>query len=222
MTLKLCVFLAIGTVLMGMPIRIAAREKEISAWKAFCVTVLLTVTGTAGTFLMYFIENGLFGGLSFYGAVFLVPVVFVGVALLVKVPYGEVMDLCAVGECIMLALMKIHCKISGCCEGRPLFVSQTGEPVRFPSQIVELVAALLLFTLLQYWCLKGERRNELYGWYLLLYGSSRFVLNIMREAWVTKQMLLPFGNIWSIVAVVVGIAWLCLVKKKTTGEKPNE
>lgn len=211
----LALFLSIGTVLMAVPIAFVSRKYGISLWKGLVATILLTVFGTLGTFIMYFIESGGIGGTSFYGAVFFVPVAFALVALLLRIPYGRIMDLCAVGECIMLALMKVQCQIYGCCGGRLLFTTGEGVAVYFPSQIVELVVALALFALLLCWALKGKRRGMLYPWYLVLYGSIRFVLNIFREAWVTKDMLLPYGNIWSLVAIAIGIVWLVLCCKKS-------
>ena len=214
MSPTLLIFLAVGSVLMGVPIAFVSHKYGISLWKGLIATILLTVFGTLGTFIMYFIENGGIGGTSFYGAVFLVPAAFALIALLLRIPYGQIMDLCAVGECIMLALMKVQCQIYGCCGGRLLFTTAEGVNVYFPSQIMELITALVIFTLLLCWALKGKKQGEIYGWYLLIYGVTRFVLNIFREAWVTKEMLLPFGNIWSLVAIAIGVIWLVICRKK--------
>lgn len=215
MTTKLLVFLAIGTVAMGIPIVIMAKEYEIDRWKAWVLTVILTAVGTAGTFLMYYIENRRYGGLSFYGAVFLVPILFRVVSRLMRIPYGIIMDFCAVGECIMLALMKVHCIIGKCCLGRVLLTLSDGALIRFPSRLAEMAVAIVLFVLLFRLGMQGKKRGELYGWYILLYGTTRFILNIFREAWVTKTMLLPIGNIWSLVAIAIGSAWLLVIEKRS-------
>lgn len=213
MPLKLIAFLIIGTVLMGYPIILVSKKYAIKLWKAIVLTVFLTLSGTAGTYLMYYVENGRFGGLSFYGAVFFVPLFFVFVSLLLQIPYGKALDLCAVGECIMLALMKVHCLIGNCCTGRLLFVTGSGKSVYFPSRIVEMLVALAIFAVLLYNILKKQQCGIIYPEFLLLYGSTRFVLNIFREAWVVKQTWLPIGNIWSLVSILVGatiflIIWL--------------
>ena len=213
---QLWIFLIIGTVLMGVPIGFAAKKYEIPLWRGVIATALLTVTGTLGTLIMYALENGKWGGISFYGAVFLVPVVFLAVAPMLRIPYRELTDLCAIGECIMLALMKVHCLINTCCRGRILFTTAEGTAVRFPSREAELVLGLIIFTILLCWALKGKNRGELYAWYLLIYGCCRFVLNIFRQAWVDKVMLLPFGNIWSIVAVAAGLIWLLVLRRQKT------
>lgn len=220
MTPKLILFLTIGTILMGVPICVIAKRYEMHFWKACIATILLTAIGATGTFLMYYIENGIFGGLSFYGAVFLVPIVFALIAWILRVPYGKIMDFCAIGECIMLALMKVHCILGGCCIGRVLYTTEDGTPVLFPSREIELIVALVLFVVLLCWALKKKHLGFLYAWYLILYGGTRFVLNIFRQAWVTKDMWLPYGNIWSLVAIAVGAAWLCVKQKMQ--KKRNE
>lgn len=210
---KLLVFLLIGTIAMGTPLLKMANNYGISKGKILILTLMLTIMGTAGTFLMYYVENRYWGGLSFYGAVFLVPVMFLAVAPILQIPYSSAMDFCAVGECVMLALMKIHCIIGGCCQGRVLFKIPSGELIRFPSRIVEMSVAIVLFAVLFQWSQKGNKHGVLYSWYMLLYGCTRFGLNILREAWVEKNMILPFGNIWSLVAIVVGGIWLISIRK---------
>lgn len=201
---------------MGIPLLLMAARYEVARWKAVLVTFMLTISGTAGTFLMYCVENQRFGGLSFYGAVFLVPIVFFVISPILRIPYGKVMDLCAVGECIMLALMKVHCIMGNCCLGRILFTLSDGTMIRFPSRLAEMAVAIILFVVLLQWGMQGRNRRELYIWYLILYGCTRFVLNIFREAWVTKVMLLPFGNIWSLLALLSGTVLLIAVRKRNT------
>ena len=214
MSPTLLIFLTIGTVLMGIPIAFVAKRYQLSVVKALIATVLLTVTGTLGTKILYFIENLKLDGLSFYGAVFLVPIVFALIARILRMPYGKLTDLCAVGECIMLALMKVSCFLSGCCRGMVLYVTEAGEEVRFPSALVEIVVALILFAILLTWALKKKRQGQLYAWYLLLYGCVRFVLNLFRDVWNNLTLPLPYGNIWSLVAIVAGAIWLAILVKK--------
>ena len=208
MTGKLLIFLIVGTLAMGVPILLIAEKYSIHRWKAVLITIALTIVGTVGTYLMYFIENRRMGGLSFYGAVFLVPVVFMAIAPLLRISYGTVMDFCAVGECVMLALMKVHCILGNCCLGRILMTLFDGTVLRFPSRVVEMAVAVLIFAVLFSWVKQGRKRGELFAWYLLLYGSTRFVLNIFREAWVIKETLLPFGNVWSLLSIGIGLLWL--------------
>ena len=215
----LTIFLAVGTVFMSVPILIVSKRNGIRLWKGAVAAVLLTVVGTIGTLLMYYVENGRIGGVSFYGAVFLVPVVFALIALVLRVPYGEMLDLCAVGECVMLALMKVRCLMGSCCIGRVLYTTQNG-PIRFPSREVEMAVAIVIFIVLMRWVKKGLHKGELYTWYLLLYGSTRFVLNFLRAEWQEWTGRIPMGTIWSVCAVLIGLAALFISKKKL--DRKNE
>lgn len=212
--LKLVLYLSIGTVVMLIPIVIQTKQYGIKLWKSAPIAVSLTIVGTIGTYILFFIENQWIGGTSFYGAVFLVPILFPFVAKLLREKTSYLLDISAPAECAMLMIMKIQCQLSGCCGGRELFLPGMQQSIQFPSQIAEMINAVFIcFVLL---LLSANRKNQgaIYPWYMVIYGASRFFLNVFREAWVTKQMLLPFGNIWSLVAIGVGIAWLLIQKRK--------
>ena len=217
LTPKFMIFLFLGTLAMLIPICIQAKWYGVKWWKTIVIALLLTVSGTVGTYLWFFVENGRFGGRSFYGAVFIVPVLFILVSLVFRIPYGKLMDLCAPAECIMLVLMKALCVLEGCCKGRILFENAQGLPVRFPSQIAELVNALILLVILMYLSHKKENRGKIYPMYLLTYGASRFVLNFFRDVWAETWM--PVGTLWSILAMVIGGGILVYLKKKNEKAK---
>lgn len=212
--------LLVGTFAMMIPMLFQASKYQITKWKIVPTAFVLTVVGTLGTYLWFFVENFAFGGRSFYGAVFLVPVVFWLFAYVIRIPYAQLMDLCAPAECIMLSIMKIKCLIDGCCIGRTLFVTELGEIVRFPSQIVELVAAYVIVWVLLAMSCKTQHRGKIYPWYLILYGASRFVLNFFRDEWAQYNGgIPPFGNIWSVCAVIIGVVWIILYNKRRDASK---
>lgn len=191
---------------------------RMNLWKCIPVAVVLTIVGTIGTYLMYFVENASFEGSSYFGAVFFVPIVFIVFSKLIKIPYGDLLDLCAPAECIMLVLMKSQCLINGCCSGRMLYLTPEGVAVMFPSQLVELINAVVLMLVLMVMALSQKWRGKIYPWYLIIYGCTRFVLNWFR---FTSPLLmgLPAGNLWSLVAIFIGVLWLTdrkivIVKKK--------
>ncbi|MBE6636796.1 MAG: hypothetical protein E7618_03205 [Ruminococcaceae bacterium] len=218
---QLLLALAIGATAMLFPIMVQAKWYKIKLWKCFVITVVLTVVGTVGTYLLFYLENSRWGGTSFYGAVFFVPVVFLLFCKLINIPYGKLMNLCAPAECVMLAIMKTRCLTAGCCSGRTLFVTADGVEVVFPSQLVELLAALVLGGILLVLSKKDKYKAIGYPMYLILYGCVRFALNILRDEWVTTDMVLPYGNIWSLVAIAVGGLWIFLVNY-TKKRKPAE
>ena len=217
-TPKLLLFLAAGTLFMFVPVLIQSRWYDVKWYKALLLTVILTVAGTLSTMIHCFVEVGEFSGISFYGAVFYVPVMFLLVAKVLRLPYGTAMDLCAPAECAMLVIMKVHCLISGCCGGRVMCVA--GNTFVFPSQYVEMANAVILMLILLLMSRKGKNRGSLYPWYMVLYGCSRFVLNMFRE---TKIFALGMsaGCVWSVWSVLLGTAVLVLWRRKKKQEASN-
>lgn len=212
------VMIAIGTVAMfalmfGLTF-FTRKTGVITVWKLAVFSVLLTLFGVLGTKLMVYIETGAFEGMSFFGAVFFTPIIMLGVAFLFRVRRGRLLDLCAPCECIMLAIMKLICIRVDCCRGRIIGYDE-GEyittPIRFPSQRVELAAALLIAAILVFLIIKGWGRNRIYPIYMIIYGVVRFTLNFFRE---TEPFIgkIPAGHFWSVISVVIGAALLVLFK----------
>ena len=138
--------LIIGGGAVAMLILMLLRRKtfpQVQIWKYPLISILLTFAGVAGAMLMHFVESGHFGGTSFFGAILFVPVLMLP-ALLLRVPYGTLMALCAPAECLMLAFMKVDCLISDCCIGKYL----PALDFQFPSQIVEMLTALVIMLIL--------------------------------------------------------------------------
>lgn len=207
--------LIIGMIVMGVPMTLSAIRYGIVWWKGVITTVLLTVFGLIGTILIFYVEYGRFGGTSFFGAVFLVPIAFALVSLILRMPYTKVLDLCTIGLCVTMALLRFNCLKSGCCGGRVLFTTAADNAVRFPSQMAELVVGLSLATLFVYWIYCIPRRHGvIYPWFMVLYGAIRSVLNFFRQEWVDYLELgnpFPRGMIWSVVSLIIGSVWLWLV-----------
>ncbi len=215
MPASVLIFLAIGTVLMLIPMLLTAWKYKIEYWKVAIISVLLTITGTLGTYIWHFVENGYFGGRSFFGAVFIVPIVFAVLPFIFKISYKGLMDMCASAECIMLALMKAKCMIDGCCSGRLIYITTESKGVYFPSQLAELIAAIVIgFVLLRY-ALKKQYFGMIYPLYLVFYGMSRFMLNLYRAEWDVFQGSIPYGNIWSVVSIIIGCIWIKVLLKKS-------
>lgn len=208
MNLKTILVLSMGTGAMLVLIAILMKRYGIKLWKSVPVSVLLTVTGTIGTYIWFFIEASWFGGRSYYGAVFIVPIAFRYVAKMMKIPYGELMDFCAPAECIMLAIMKYQCFVDGCCGGRVLRTLEDGSTVLFPSQIAELINAFVLMIVLMTMGILKKQHGKIYAWYLILYGVTRFVLNYFRADTTPFLMGLPAGNFWSVVSIAIGFLWI--------------
>ena len=195
-----------GMFLMFLCICLANRfHARLPMWEVLVISVFLTVFGYLGARIMAFIETGHLDGRSYYGAVFLVPVLMFPVSKLLRINYGMMMDISAPAGCVMLALLKIKCLIDGCCRGR--MIHTANGAFRFPSQIVESAVAVVLMFLLVAMNRNPKCYGKIYAWYLVIYGGVRFILNLFRE---TKPWIgpLPSGNFWSLIAIILGTGYL--------------
>ena len=202
----------IGLGAVAMFISMILRKKEfeqVALWKMGLLTVWLTITGVLGTMILAYIEMGTFGGTSFYGAVFLVPILIVP-AMLMKISYKDILNLCAPAECAMLVIMRFDCLDKGCCFGRYLPALE----FQFPNQVAEMVVGItIMFTLIQMH--KKDQQVQLYPWYMILYGICRFVLQGFRYGGMDPWVLgLSQGHLWSLISVTIGTAWLLLRKAR--------
>ena len=192
---------------------IANRYLGVDLWKLIVFTPAAVVLGVFCAKLMRLIEEGTWTGFSFYGAVFFEPVLMILVGSLIKMKPADVMDLGAVTGCVTLVVLKLQCKITGCCEGRILRYLENGRPVRFPSQIAEMICGCVLLIIIMLIIRSGKQRGYVYAWFLLLYGVFRFFLNLLRDT--TPFVLgLSAGCFWSILSVMIGGTVLILKSRK--------
>ena len=207
----------IGLGAVAMFLSMLLRKKlfpQVTIWKMVLLTVWLTVTGVLGTMILAYIEMSEFGGTSFYGAVFLVPILILP-AMLMRITYKDLLNLCAPAECAMLLVMRFDCLDKGCCFGRYLPALE----FQFPSQIAEMVVAItIMITLIQMH--RKDRQVQLYPWYMILYGVCRFILQGFRYGGTDPWVLgLSQGHFWSLIAVVIGTVWLLLSRARKTAAK---
>lgn len=208
------IFLLISLSLLSIfSLNILRRKKyAFSLITISIISVVELLGGYLGTKLMFLIESGEWGGRSFFGAVLFLPLIFALASKILRIEYPLLTDLIAPSGLSMFAINKFNCYVAGCCGGRLLGFSPEGIPQRFPSQLVEMITAIAIVAILLLieWksCLKGM----LYPIGLILYGTTRFLLNFYREEWAKYDGgLIPFGTIWSVLSVMIGIIWLIVL-----------
>ena len=216
------IFIGIGTALMLLLSLLRKKQYNLPWWKAVAIPFVLTIFGVAGAMILAFIENGRWGGISFYGSVLLIPALLILAAIFLKIPYGELTDFSVPQICLMLAVMKVHCFVSGCCGGICLYTPEVGDPVYFPSQIVESILALAMAAFILYLDSQKLFKGRLYGVYFLAYGILRFALNFLRIGIKPFVWFIPAGHFWSLISIGLGIAWILLLKPKVVQETESE
>ncbi len=207
----------VGTVIVSLIFLCSGRRYNVAIWKRELLALLAVAVGYVGCLLMKYVESRTFEGRSFYGTVFLLPLVMPLMARLMNAPKGWTMDASAVGVSYVSVLMKIVCYYDGCCGGKLMGYDKYGWAVYFPSQIAESVAAFVIGTFLLILLIRRIGENRLYPLFMVIYGIARFILHCFRDTepfWFG----IPAGNIWSIVSVCVGAALLHRAVKKDKEE----
>lgn len=207
--------IGLGGVAMFLSMLIRKKQfPHVAVWKMAIVALLILITGVGGSMILAYIELGAFGGTSYYGAVFLVPLLMVP-AMLMKISYKDILNLTAPTGCAMLFVMRFNCLRAGCCFGR--YLPKLG--FQFPSQIAEMVVGVaIMITLI--WMHKKNRQVQLYPWYMILYGICRSVLQCFRYGGLEPWFLgLSQGHLWSLLSITVGIVWLLLGKTRKPAAK---
>lgn len=198
------IMLAIGVV--GMYLCAYRRRTlfSLNFWQCGIFTILLTLTGVSGALLMFFFETGVFGGVSFYGSVFLIPLLMPLIGMLFRLKPWQSMDLCAPCVAIMIACLRINCYLSGCCGAHPIFVF--GYQVVIPVQLVEALLDVLILVVLLL-CEKNSKcQRRFYPFFMIAYGTMRFFIEFLRNT--PKDWLsLSHGQWFSISSIIIGLAW---------------
>ena len=187
------------------------REAPIAA------TAFLAVSFLGGK-ILYMLEHptGLgnlqVGGLSLFGAIFLVPPVFWLICRIAKWNSRALLDLCAHLGLVLLAIVRIGCFISGCCGGPILWCGS--NPVILPIQLFEAGLDLLLLEI----CLQLQNRQprpgSMYPVLMIGYGSLRFGLEFLRKS---QKIFGAFSqsHFFALICVTGGaIALLYIIRTK--------
>lgn len=187
---------------------------KIDAKKVILISFYVGIVGLLGTKIMYFIENGVWDGKSFFGAVLFFPILLLPGTKLFNLKIGELLDLATPAGMAMLAIFKWNCYCAGCCGGKAIWYSQEGIPAHFPSQIAEMIAAIFITIILICCERKMKWKNTLYPICLVLYGTTRLVLNRFRSSQAIFLMGITAGSFWSIISLIIGTLCLVLTVKK--------
>ena len=211
----LVIALTVSTLLSWNWLLYFRKQLSLGGITALILAVAHTFAGVLAVKAFAFLE-GVPGGMSLYGAVFFLPLLYWIGAKMTKRPLGTVFDVFTV--CVILAMMlaRINCLRSGCCLGAFLPGSTS---LRWPTRELELVFYAVLLLVLGTRIRKGRSCGSAYPIYMVSYGCFRFVIEFLR---VNDSLWGPIhlSHIWSLVSILVGaIAWVLISRKNPTLRK---
>ena len=209
----------VGVCSMGALALRARGRYGLSAPRALALTLMLTVCGLLGTKLLYILENwretlenGLtLGGQSFFGAVYLIPLLMPLGGRLLGLSPGRTLDACAPCVASIIGFMRMGCFLNGCCGGWEMTLGS----LRFhwPTQIMESLGDFLILGILLLQEEKQSHQGRRYAVFMLSYGILRFFVEFLRDT--EKDWLgLGHGQWFALLAVLISGAVLLLEKRK--------
>lgn len=212
--IKRITFIGICVTATSCVVAICRRWYSYSTVKGLALSALIPLSAYLSACIMYLVENGGWGGISLFGGLLLMPLWSILFAKVLRLPYKTVTDVCAPAGMANIAVMKINCLKEGCCRGIVLSQLSANGEVRFPSQAVEFSVAAAFVWVILVAMKKGKWRGMLYPYAMLMYCSSRFFLDLLRE---TEPFLLGMsaGCFWSIVGVILALVWVYMEKRYT-------
>lgn len=214
----LLLLLAAGTIYSYSCLVENGEKLRIGKTAAAVTALLHTLIGVVCVKAFAFLE-GAAGGMSLYGSIFFMPVLYFAGAKLLRRSVADVFDCFTL--CIVFTLLcaRVNCLISGCCLGRLIPGS---ESLRWPTRQLEVVFYLILLFVLYRKTQKEEFRGRSYPLFMMSYGVFRFIVEWFRESEHIYGYL-HISHIWSLVAIAIGAAfYFVFLKKLSSGKKQNE
>lgn len=204
--------LLLGSVGMFLCIVMRRNRFSLQLWQGAAFTILLTVVGVAGAMLLFYLESGYFGGVSFYGSVFLIPLLMPLVGRLFRLAPGQTMDICGPCVGIMIGCMRFNCVLNGCCGGWQVCLGNIC--FSWPTQAMDSIGDFAIVL----WLLQLEREDRakgaLYPGFMVAYSVMRFLLEFLRDT--PKDWLhLSHGQWFALTAIAAGMLWVFLQKRRS-------
>lgn len=206
----LMILLLLATIVNFVRLYLNRKDLKMNLLILILFSVFHTIIGVLFVILFAFAESGFdmnsFGNLSLYGGVFLMPIVYLGYALIRKVPIGRAFDIFTISLVETLFFARINCLVSGCCNG--ILIGETG--FRVPTRELELLFYLIFTIIFVDKIYKSKTKGYVYIIFLISYGIFRFVTEFLR----TNENLygqFHIAHLWSILAIVFGILLLCII-----------
>lgn len=205
------ILLSLGTA--GMFACLCARRKRFSlnVAQAAVFTLLLTLVGVAGAMLLYWLETGEFGGVSFFGSLFLIPLLMPLVGLLFWLKPGQTLDICGPCVAVMIGCMRFNCVLNGCCGGWQVCLGNLC--FSWPTQALDSIGDFAILIWLLQLEKRGEKQNLLYPLLLIAYSVMRFLLEFLRDT-AKDWLCMSHGQWFALVAIALSVLWIVLAKRK--------
>ncbi|MBE6620204.1 MAG: hypothetical protein E7625_02415 [Ruminococcaceae bacterium] len=214
---KLWLILGFGATFNSYWIIQYGKKIRINKWIAVLLSVIHMIAAVLCAKVFAFME-GVPGGMSLYGGLFFLPLLFCLVAWISKRDIADTCDVFTIPNIVTVFCARLNCIFSGCCLGT---VIPGTEGLRWPTRELELALYVALYIVLRNKTGKPKFKGKLYPVYMISYGTFRFVIEWFREGNEVAGVF-HISHFWSILAIVVGVTAIYLIDKHNKKEnKPH-
>jgi phosphatidylglycerol:prolipoprotein diacylglycerol transferase len=197
------------------------KKYHISLLKTFVITLAIAIAGLLGSYIMFFLENGVWYGRSMFGGILLFPLFLFPISLMLKIEPSDLFDYATIPGAFMLAFSKFNCYLAGCCDGKVIgYVNAI--PNFFPSQLVEMSVSLLIVILLFVLECKNKIKHLMCPVCIVLYSITRFILDFFRWSQENFALGMTAGRFWSVISFLIGIIWIVIKMRRKQGLNEKE
>lgn len=207
----LMILLLLATIINFVWLYLNRKDLKMNLLILILFSIFHTIIGVLFVVLFAFAESGFdmnsFGNLSLYGGVFLMPVVYLGYALIRKVPIGRAFDIFTISLVETLFFARINCLVSGCCYG--ILMGETG--FRVPTREIELLFYFVFVIVFVAKIYNKKTNGSIYPIYLLSYGILRFITEFFRVS--SSNANFHLAHVRSLISIVIGLLFLLVLRR---------
>ncbi len=167
------------------------------------------------------------GGFAFHGALILAIPALILHTWFRGIPLGKLLDLSIPYVTLGYGIGRLGCFFNGCCYGHPtqlpwgLVYPAIDSMPRHPTQLYSFLAIVIIFVIL----LRISRKNftgpvsggKVFGWFLILIGGYRFVVEFFRVSEV-YALYLTMAQLVSMIMVLGGVLLLLIRTYRLGGD----
>ena len=190
------------------------KRLRIGIPAALAIAILAEIIGLAIVKCFAAMENPgsdqPFAGISLFGGVFFMPLVFWIGARLTKRKTSEVFDVLAIALIFTMLCARVNCLITGCCEGH---VIPGTNLLRWPTREAEIIYYLVFILLMAPKVLKGMTKGEVYPLYMISYGAFRFIIEFFRVSH-NSDKIIHISHFWAIISLCLGLTFYLEQRKR--------